>query len=284
MRIGRVVSPQGAEVLARFDADGDEATPIAVCPDALGADTLRDLLAAGTDIAAMPSTGSTFTVEAAAWRSPLRSPRKIIAVGLNYADHALEANLAIPGSPMIFAKFPSAIVGHGEPIRFRRADSAEVDYESELAAVIGREARHVSTADALQHVFGYTVCNDVSARDAQFSDGQFTRGKSFDTFCPLGPLVVSSDEVADPQSLVVRARLNGTTVQDSSTKNMIFSVAEIISYLSRFMTLEPGDVIATGTPAGVGMARRPPLYLNDGDIIEAEVEGIGTLANPVQVS
>jgi 2-keto-4-pentenoate hydratase/2-oxohepta-3-ene-1,7-dioic acid hydratase in catechol pathway len=147
--------------------------------------------------------------------------------------------------------------------------------------IIGQPARDVALDDALGHVFGYTVCNDVSARDAQFADGQFTRAKSFDTFTPLGPAVVTADQVADPQNLGIRARVNGVTVQDSSTSEMVFSVAHIIAYLSQYMTLEPGDVIATGTPAGVGMAKVPPRYLQDGDIVEVEVEGVGTLTNQV---
>jgi 2-keto-4-pentenoate hydratase/2-oxohepta-3-ene-1,7-dioic acid hydratase in catechol pathway len=283
MRLVRLVSPEGMTVLARVDADSSEATPIVTCSDDFASDELRDLLAAGTDPASLQPVGDTFPVSRGIWRAPLRFPQKILAIGLNYADHAREAQLEVPSAPMLFAKFQNAIIGPNEPIRYRRSDSTEVDYECELAAVIGRRSRDVSVDQALEVIYGYTVCNDVSARDAQFSDGQFSRAKSFDTFCPLGPVIVTADEIPDPQNLCVRTRLNGETVQDSTTGEMIFSVAELVSYLSRFMTLEPGDVIATGTPAGVGMARTPPVYLDDGDVIEVEVEGIGVLSNPVQV-
>jgi 2-keto-4-pentenoate hydratase/2-oxohepta-3-ene-1,7-dioic acid hydratase in catechol pathway len=283
MRLVRLVSPEGLTVLASVDVDDREATPIATCSDDFARDELRDLLAAGTDLASLQPVGDSFPVDRGIWRAPLRFPTKIVAIGLNYADHAREAQMEIPTEPMLFAKFPNAIIGPNEPIRFRRSDSTEVDYECELAAIIGTRTRDVAVDRALEVVFGYTVCNDVSARDAQFSDGQFSRAKSFDSFCPLGPAIVTADEIPDPQDLAIRTRLNGQTVQDSTTGQMIFSVAELISYLSRFMTLEPGDVIATGTPAGVGMARRPPLYLDDGDVIEVEVDGIGILSNPVQV-
>ncbi|MEI8392969.1 MAG: fumarylacetoacetate hydrolase family protein, partial [Actinomycetes bacterium] len=236
------------------------------------------------NIEKIPPIGVSFPLATATLMSPVQSPGKIIAVGLNYADHALEANFDIPPAPMIFAKFVSSIIGHGQPIQFRNADSAEVDYESELAVIIGQRTRNISTDRALDSVYGYTLCNDVSARDAQFSDKQFTRGKSFDTFCPVGPFILTADEIDDPQNLPIKARLNGITVQDSSTSEMIFSIAEIISYISRFITLEPGDLISTGTPAGVGMAKKPPIYLRDGDVIEVEVVGVGVLSNPIEVN
>ena len=281
MQIARLVSPDGGIVLTRVE--GDIATPLAPCSDRLGSDKLRDMLVDGIDLVDTAAIGPAFVVEGSVWRSPVQTPGKIIAVGLNYVDHAREANLDLPSRPMIFAKYATSIIGHREPIRFREADSAQVDYESELGVVIACRTRNISTERALQSVFGYTLCNDVSARDAQFGDGQFTRGKSFDTFCPIGPHIVTADEIEDPQRLTIRARVNGTTVQDSSTSEMIFSVAEIISYLSRFMTLEPGDFIATGTPAGVGMAKKPPRYLRDGDLVEMELEGVGMLTNPVEV-
>lgn len=281
MRLARLVAPDNSVVIARID--NGTAIPIAASPNRLGADTIRDLLADKVIIEAMSPIGASFPLATATLRSPIQTPGKIIAVGLNYADHAREANFDLPRAPMIFAKFASSIIGHGQPIQFRNTDSAQVDYESELAVVIGRRTRDISTDRALDSVYGYTLCNDVSARDAQFSDQQFTRGKSFDTFCPLGPFILTSDEIDDPQNLPIKSRLNGTTVQDSSTSEMIFSIAEIISYLSRFITLEPGDLIATGTPAGVGMAKKPPIYLSDGDVIEVEVTGIGVLSNPVEV-
>lgn len=280
MRVARMIDDTGVIVLARVD--GDVATPIRLEDLRPRADALVDCLVSGIDIADLTPCGDAFALQSATWCSPVSWPSKIIAVGLNYADHAREAGLEIPASPMIFAKYPNALIAHEQTICCQRSTSSQVDYEAELAVIIGRRVSNISREDALGAVFGYTVCNDVSARDAQFADKQFTRGKSFDTFCPLGPWVVTADEIADPQVLAIRARVNGTLVQDSNTSEMIFSIAEVISYLSRVMTLEPGDVIATGTPAGVGMAKQPPLYLLDGDVVEIEVEGVGLLSNPVQ--
>jgi 2-keto-4-pentenoate hydratase/2-oxohepta-3-ene-1,7-dioic acid hydratase in catechol pathway len=172
------------------------------------------------------------------------------------------------------------VIGPGEAIRWSAGQSTQVDYEAELAVVIAAETRDVAVDDALGHVLGYTCCNDVSARDAQFSDGQWSRSKSFDTFCPLGPWLVTADEIPDPQSLPITCRVNGTTLQESSTAEMIHGVAALISYLSRFSTLRAGDVIATGTPAGVGFARTPPIFLADDDVVEVEIGGIGVLRNP----
>lgn len=211
-------------------------------------------------------------------------PSKVLAIGLNYADHARESGMAPPKSPLIFVKTNNSICYDGDTITWAAADSSEVDYEAELAVVIGRRARRVSEADALDYVFGYTCCNDVSARDAQFGDQQWVRGKSFDTFCPLGPAIVTADEIPDPQNLRIACRVNGETLQDSNTSEMIFGVAELIAYCSRFMTLEVGDIIATGTPFGVGFSRTPPIYLKDGDVCEVEIEKIGVLTNPVAVS
>jgi 2-keto-4-pentenoate hydratase/2-oxohepta-3-ene-1,7-dioic acid hydratase in catechol pathway len=211
---------------------------------------------------------------------PVPTAPKIVCVGLNYRDHAEESGQAIPESPILFAKFPNALVGHGAAIQIP-PEVTEADYEAELGVVIGRITRRVPEARALEHVFGYTCVNDVSARDFQFADGQWVRGKSVDTFCPVGPWVVTTDEIPDPQSLAVRCLVNGSTVQDSSTKQMVFSVAELVSFISHSITLEPGDLIATGTPPGVGFARKPPLFLDDGDVVDVDIEGIGRLSNPV---
>ncbi len=208
-------------------------------------------------------------------------PSKIVCVGLNYRDHAVEQGVEEPKAPLLFAKWPNALIGPGEPIVLP-AESEQVDYEAELGVVIGRRTSKVAEADALDAVEGYVCVNDVSARDLQFADGQWTRGKSPDTFCPVGPRLVPREEIDDPQALAVRCVLNGQTMQDSSTAEMIFSVAEIIAYVSRVITLEPGDLIATGTPAGVGVFRDPKVRLADGDEISVEVEGLGTLTNPVQ--
>lgn len=210
-------------------------------------------------------------------------PSKVLAIGLNYADHAGEQSVEPPKSPLIFVKTNNSICGDGDPITWAGADSSQVDYEAELAVVIGRRARRVTEADALNYVFGYTCCNDVSARDAQFGDKQWVRGKSFDTFCPLGPYIVTADEIPDPQTLAIRCRVNGETLQDANTSQMIFGVAELIAYCSRFMTLEVGDIIATGTPSGVGFARNPPIFLQHGDVCEIEIERIGVLTNPCVV-
>jgi 2-keto-4-pentenoate hydratase/2-oxohepta-3-ene-1,7-dioic acid hydratase in catechol pathway len=212
--------------------------------------------------------------------APLRPP-KIVAIGLNYLDHIREANLERPERPLVFAKFPTSVIGDGEEIVIDRRLSARVDWEVELAAVIGRRMSRVSKDDALAHVFGYTVANDVSARDLQFADGQWVRAKSLDTFCPLGPVIVTADEIPDPQHLALRTRVNGETVQSSSTSEMLFGVAELLSFCSHSFVLEPGDVVLTGTPWGCGEFMSPVRSLSAGDVVEVEVEQIGTLRNPV---
>jgi 2-keto-4-pentenoate hydratase/2-oxohepta-3-ene-1,7-dioic acid hydratase in catechol pathway len=211
--------------------------------------------------------------------APVPRPGKVIAIGRNYADHATEQGLEPPPAPLIFAKWPSAVVGHGADIRWDPALTAKVDYEAELGVVIGRRASRVSRAEALDFVLGYTCINDVSARDLQFGDGQWTRGKSLDTFCPIGPWLVTADEIPDPQALAISATVNGERLQDASTADMFYDVAEIISYCSTSFTLEPGDVIATGTPGGVGVFRDPPRFLGDGDRVTIEIERIGRLEN-----
>jgi 5-carboxymethyl-2-hydroxymuconate isomerase len=213
---------------------------------------------------------------------PLGIPRpgKIVCVGLNYRDHAAEAGMDLPAAPLLFAKWPNTLVGHGDPVVLP-PESTQVDYEAELGVVIGKTARRVSERDALDHVAGYICVNDVSARDLQFADGQWTRGKSPDTFCPVGPGLVPREQIDDPQALTIRCIVNGEALQDSSTAQMIFSVAEIIAYASQTITLEPGDLIATGTPAGVGVFRDPKVMLQDGDEVSVEIEGLGTLTNPV---
>jgi 2,4-didehydro-3-deoxy-L-rhamnonate hydrolase len=207
-------------------------------------------------------------------------PRNIICVGLNYKDHALEGGRELPSQPMLFAKWASCLIGSGEPIVLP-PDTQEVDYEAELAVVIGRQCKSVSTEDALDFVMGYTCMNDVSARDFQRADKQFTRAKSQDTFGPLGPYLVTPDEIDDPQALSIRCILNGQVMQDASTSKMIFSVRELIAFISRGITLMPGDVIATGTPNGVGFARKPPVFLRAGDEISVEINNVGTLTNRV---
>ncbi|HET9241857.1 MAG TPA: fumarylacetoacetate hydrolase family protein [Gaiella sp.] len=210
---------------------------------------------------------------------PITRPGKIVCVGLNYRDHAEEQGAELPGAPLFFAKYPSALIGPGDPIVIPPIVT-RCDYEAELGVVIGATVKAVSKENALEAVAGYVVANDVSARDLQFSDGQWTRGKSPDTFCPVGPLVPAAD-VPDPHSLGIRAILNGETMQDSTTANLIFGIDEIISYASQTSTLEPGDLILTGTPAGVGVFRDPPRLLQPGDEITIEIDGVGSLTNPV---
>jgi 2-keto-4-pentenoate hydratase/2-oxohepta-3-ene-1,7-dioic acid hydratase in catechol pathway len=214
---------------------------------------------------------------------PIAQPSKIVCVGLNYALHADESSLALPEQPLLFAKWPNALIGPGEAIALP-AFVSQVDYEAELAVVIGRRATDVSRENAYEVVAGFTCLNDVSARDAQFKDGQWTRGKSFDTFCPVGPAVVPLADVPDPQNVRVRCLLNGEVVQDDTTAHMVFPIDVLISYASRHLTLEPGDLIATGTPAGVALGSDDPRWLRDGDVVTVEIEHVGTLTNPVRAS
>jgi 2-keto-4-pentenoate hydratase/2-oxohepta-3-ene-1,7-dioic acid hydratase in catechol pathway len=206
-------------------------------------------------------------------------PQKIVCVGLNYRDHAEEQGVALPERPLLFAKWPNTLIEDGAAIRIPPI-SQHVDYEAELGVVIGRRASGVAAADALDFVDGYVVANDVSGRDLQFADGQWVRGKSLDTFLPVGELVPAA-RVPDPQALSIRAVLNGEVMQDSNTSNMIFGVAEVIAFVSQAITLEPGDLIITGTPAGVGAFRDPPVWMKPGDEITIEIEGVGSITNPV---
>lgn len=214
---------------------------------------------------------------------PVSRPSKIIAIGLNYLDHADEGKAKVPASPLVFAKFSSSVSGPSDIISWNESVTKKVDFEAELAVVIGQETRNCSEAKALESVFGYTCANDVSARDLQFGDGQWVRGKSLDTFCPVGPWIVLTDEIENPQNLQIQSRLNGEIMQNSNTKNMIFSVTHLVSFMSRHFTLYPGDLILTGTPSGVGVFRQPSVYLKDGDEIVVEIEAIGQLANICRV-
>ena len=244
---------------------------------ALGADRLRELAdAAGANrdrLAAEP-------LDAVRLGPPVPDPQKIICLGLNYRDHAAEAGLQPPAAPMFFAKFPNSLIGPADDI-VPPPTTDQVDYEAELAVVIGTRGRNIAVADALGHVAGAMAFNDVSARDLQMANTLWTGGKAIDTFGPCGPALVLREDIDDLQALAVRTRVNGETVQDGNTASMIFGVAETIAFLSAIMTLEPGDIIATGTPAGVGNSRTPKLFLHPGDIVEVEIEGIGTLRNPV---
>jgi 2-keto-4-pentenoate hydratase/2-oxohepta-3-ene-1,7-dioic acid hydratase in catechol pathway len=210
---------------------------------------------------------------------PIERPGKIVCVGLNYRDHAEEQGVELPSEPLLFAKWPTSLIGPGEAIVIPPIVT-KCDYEAELGLVIGERVKAVSKENALEAVRGYVCANDVSARDLQFSDGQWTRGKSPDTFCPVGPMV-SRDEITDPHDLTIRAIVSGEVLQDSSTANLIFGVDEVISYVSQTTTLEPGDLVLTGTPAGVGVFRDPQRLLQPGDEVTIEIERIGSLTNPV---
>ncbi|CAN5422767.1 hypothetical protein BH10PLA2_BH10PLA2_24360 [soil metagenome] len=250
--------------------------------------TVRGLLEAGAEGLAAAQRASTSSkarripVAQGSFLAPIPDPRKIVCLGLNYSDHAMETGAAIPKTPVLFSKYATSLTGHNCPIELP-AVSDEVDFEAELVIVVGKKGRHVPAAKAHEYVAGYMVGHDVSARDWQLRrDGkQWMVGKTFDTFAPTGPFLVTADEVANVRNLGIRLRLNGELMQNGNTSKMIFGVEEIIPYLSTVFTLEPGDLIFTGTPPGVGVARTPPVYLKAGDVAEVEIEGLGTLRNPV---
>lgn len=275
MRVGRV-RVDGAVHLGRVDADGQ------VCllrPEGTEpfADVLREVLASGTELDQL--SGPRVRRPECEFLSPVRFPSAFLGVGLNYREHAAESRMESPKAPLIFSKSASCITDPEADIVLPATGLREVDYEAELALVMGRRCRDVDEQEAERAIFGYTLCNDVSARDAQFSDGQWFRGKSCDTFGPLGPWVVTG--LGASPDLAIRCLLNQHVMQDDRTSRMIYTPAQIVSYVSRFMTLQPGDVIATGTPEGVGFARQPPVYLRHGDEVVVEVEGVGRLRNRV---
>ncbi len=213
-------------------------------------------------------------------RAPIPRPGKIICIGLNYRDHAAETGQAIPQYPVVFSKYANTVVGPDEAIILPRV-SQQVDYEAELGFVIGRRARYVTEREAMFYVAGYLPVNDVSARDYQTRTSQWTMGKTFDTFAPMGPALVTADEIPNPHDLDIRLTINGEVLQDSNTCNLIFNIPQLVASLSEVMTLEPGDIVSTGTPPGVGMARSPQRWLKPGDIVDIEIEGLGKLSNPV---
>lgn len=250
--------------------------------DAQAPTTMRELLDAperGLAVlrAARPAGGK--PIDEVDLLAPLPRPTNVLCVGRNYREHAEEEGQNAPEAPALFLKTTTSVVGHRDDVVWDPTYTTQVDYEAELAVVIGSTARHVGADRALDHVLGYTCLNDISARDLQFADLQWSRGKSLDTFCPMGPALVTPDEVGDPQRLEIRCLLNGEVVQQANTAVMHHSVAEVIAYCSRAMTLHPGDVIATGTPGGVGIFRQPPLLLRDGDVVEVDVERVGRLVN-----
>jgi 2-keto-4-pentenoate hydratase/2-oxohepta-3-ene-1,7-dioic acid hydratase in catechol pathway len=282
MRLLTYHSPSGPRVAALRDGacvDLNRADPhIPHCVKALLAQGPEGLARAAR---ALPQ-GDAIPAEALQLLPPVPSPEKIICVGLNYADHARESGSQPPAEPVLFNKFPTAAAAHGQPIVLPRL-SREVDYEAELVVVIGAGGRRIPAARARQHVAAYCCGNDVSARDWQLRKpgGQWLLGKSFDTFAPFGPVLVTADEIAEPGNLRIQLRLNGQVMQDSSTAQLIFSIEELVCYVSGVCTLSPGDLIFTGTPSGVGFAREPPVFLQPGDTVEVEIERIGVLSNPV---
>ncbi len=267
----RIAALRGHEIIDLHDADpalpSCPKTLLAQGPEAI--DRAEKAATAGRPVA-MPVT----------WLPPVPSPEKIICIGLNYADHARETKAALPPCPVVFNKFPTALLPHEGIVRLPRL-SEQVDYEAELVLVIGRGGRSIPEGEARGHVAAYTCGNDVSARDWQLNKpgGQWLAGKSFDTFAPCGPWMVTADEISEPGKLGIKLRLNGQVMQDSNTAELIFPVDQLVSYISQFCTLNPGDLIFTGTPGGVGMGRQPPVYLKPGDVTEVEIERIGVLRN-----
>jgi acylpyruvate hydrolase len=251
----------GDDLLAWLDLDGPRIGRV------------RDLIAARPGAAILPR-------DEVRLGAPVPRPGKLVAIGLNYRDHAAESKMPLPERPVIFSKFTSSIIGPGDPIVIPPS-SQKVDYEAELAVVIGRRVKRPSRDEAARAILGYTIVNDVSARDFQFGDGQWQRGKSCDTFAPMGPWIATADEIPEPQQLRIALRVNGQTLQSSNTKEMVFGAVDLVAYVSETMTLDPGDVIATGTPSGVGFARKPPVFLAPGDVVDVEIDGLGVLSNPV---
>ncbi len=283
MRLATVQTTSGPRAAAlRGDRYVDlHATNAAVPP------SVRHILEAGPPALAAAADAlrrsDAVTLDASATLlAPIPDPAKIVCLGLNYRDHASESGATIPREPVLFSKYATALIGHGQSIVLPPV-SHEVDYEAELVIVVGKRGRNIAEKDAMGYVGGYTVGHDVSARDWQLKkDGkQWMVGKTFDTFAPTGPHLVTADEVPDPHALGIKLRLNGTTMQDSNTKEMIFRVGWVLSYLSQVFTLQPGDLIFTGTPSGVGFTRKPPVFLKAGDVAEVEIEKLGVLRNPV---
>ncbi len=283
MKLVTYQSPQGPRAAALLDGrivDLNQADPgIPSC--------IAQLLAEGPEMLHRASKAAAAAEPVAEAKAnllpPIPHPEKIICVGLNYADHAREGGFEPPAEPVIFCKFPSSVLADGQSIVLP-AVSQQVDYEAELVAVIGRGGRSIARSDAMQHIAAYCCGNDISARDWQLgkAGGQWLLGKTFDTFAPFGPCLVTADEIPNPQALRIQLRVNGETMQDSNTSQLIFPLDELIAYVSSVCTLTPGDLLFTGTPPGVGFARNPAVYLRSGDVVEVEIEGLGVLHNPVE--
>jgi len=281
--------------LVRFEADntvglgvldGERVLNLTAVDPVLFSPDLAGLLAGGDPAVVEARAAAPGAPAVAAFRvkllAPVPAPSKIICVGQNYMDHIREQKVEVPKTPILFSKAPTSVIGPGDPVRWPAGLTTQADPEVELGVVIGRKMKGVPASDALDHVFGYTILNDVSARDLQFGDKQWVRGKSLDTFCPIGPVLVTRDEIPNPQSLKLSCAVSGRVWQNSTTAEMIFPVAELLSFICRGITLLPGDLVATGTPDGVGVFQKPPVFLKAGDHMRLEVERIGVLENPVE--
>lgn len=281
MRLATLQTPQGPRAVVRqgdnyFDINATDST----LPNSVR-EWLGQNLLAQVGLVAQQAGAKVYPVKGASYHAPIPDPQKIICIGLNYSDHAAEQNLQPPREPVVFSKFVTALTGHNQAVELPSV-STKVDYEAELVVVIGQGGRMIDEADGMKHVAGYMIGHDVSARDWQKEkDGkQWLCGKTFDTFAPCGPDFITADEVKDPHQLNISLRLNGEVMQDSSTNKLIFSIPKLVAYISQVFTLAPGDLIFTGTPPGVGDARKPPVYMKPGDVTEVEIEELGILRNP----
>lgn len=276
--------------LVTFSESNGSAKPGLLVNDAVadlssaGFSSVLEIVAGGASalekVKAAASSAKQVPVASVTLLAPIPAPNRIFCVGLNYRDHAVESKMEIPKVPTIFLKLPSAVVGPNVPVALPSL-STQPDYEVEFALVIGKQGSKVSRDSWEEYVFGYTILNDVSARDIQLSTSQWTLGKSFDTFCPLGPAITTKDEVADPHALAISLSIDGEVLQSSNTRELIFKAPDLIAYISSITSLQPGDIISTGTPAGVGLGRTPQRWLKAGETMTAQVEGLGTLVNPV---
>ncbi|HKZ29611.1 MAG TPA: fumarylacetoacetate hydrolase family protein [Acidimicrobiia bacterium] len=277
MRIARIDGPAGPV----FAVQGGDESWVDVGSFGIEVATTPELVKAADDLAALDLATVGGGVVDPQFLAPIVGPRKMMAIGLNYADHIRETGSKPPSNPILFSKYSTSVVGPTDDIVVDPELTKMADYETELALIIGRRTKGISEADAPSAVFGYTVANDVTARDCMKTDGQLDRSKNFDTFCPVGPWITTADAVPEPQALGIRTLVNGEVRQDSSTREMLFPVVHLIHFLARAMTLEPGDVLLTGTPHGVGFVMDPPRFLQAGDLVECEVEGLGKLRNRV---
>jgi 2-keto-4-pentenoate hydratase/2-oxohepta-3-ene-1,7-dioic acid hydratase in catechol pathway len=274
--------------LVSFSLAGGRIRPGALIEDGalvvdLSAAGYSDALAVIAAGITAPDPGNTFPaypIKEVRLHAPLANPPRVFAIGLNYRDHATESGMELPTSPVVFFKLTTSIIGPGEPIVLP-VNSTQPDYEAELAFVIGHGGFRISADEAMKHVYGYTIVNDVSARDVQFASTQWSMSKSFPTFCPLGPAIVTADEIADPHALQISLSIDGEQLQNSNTRELVFKIPELIEYLSSITTLQVGDIVSTGTPPGVGLGRTPKRWLKPGETVTVTVEGLGSLTNPV---